>query len=334
MSVYIIAEAGVNHNGNLELAKQLVDMAKACGADAIKFQTFKAEESTSSLAEKAEYQKRNDKKEESQFDMIKKLELPFELFSVLKHYCEEREIDFISTPDGVDSLNCLVDIGVPIIKIGSTEVTNLAFLAEIAKTQRAIILSTGMSTLGEVEKAIEIIVENGNSNITLMHCTTDYPTQISEVNLRAMLTLRDAFKLPVGYSDHTEGIETAIAATALGAVCIEKHITLDKNMEGPDHKASMQYEEFKQYVQCVRNTECLLGDGKKRPTIHEKNIMNQVRRSILTSRKLEKGTIITEDMLCYKRPGYGIAPEYTSIVLGRKLKRDMDKEEMIKWEDI
>ena len=334
MGVYIIAEAGVNHNGSLQLAPGLVDMAKECGAGAGKFQTFKAEERTSSNTEKAEYQKQNDATEESQLEMLKKLELPFGDFGTLKKYCEDKKIDFISTPDGIESLEYLMKIDVPFIKIGSTEVTNLYFLEIIAKTLKPLILSTGMSTLGEVEKAVEVIRKNGNDNITLMHCTTDYPTEIRDVNLNAMVTLKNAFKLPVGYSDHTEGFEAAVAATALGAVYIEKHITLDKNMQGPDHKASMPPEKFKQYVECIRNTECLLGDGRKKPTQHEISIMNQVRRSILSVRKLNKGTIISKDMLCYKRPGNGIPPEYTDILVGRELKRDLEKEEVIKWEDI
>lgn len=334
MGVYIIAEAGVNHNGSLDLAMQMVDMAKECGADAIKFQTFKAEESTSSHAEKAAYQKRNDAIIESQLDMIRKFELPFGDFALLKGYCEKKGIDFISTPDGSESLKCLVDIDVPLIKVGSTEVTNTLFLTEIARTMKPIILSTGMSTLGEVEKAVEIIRLNGNGNITLMHCTTDYPTQIEEVNLNAMLTLKNAFKVNVGYSDHTMGIEAAIAATTMGAVCIEKHITLDRNLKGPDHRASMPPDEFKQYVQCIRNTEILLGDGRKRPTAHEKEIMIQVRRSILTAQALKEGTVLTQEMLCYKRPGCGIDPQYADILIGRKIKRDLDKEELITWEDV
>lgn len=334
MGVYIIAEAGVNHNGDMELARKLVDMAKECGADAVKFQTFKAEESTSAMAEKAEYQQKNDTTSESQIEMLRKLELPFENFLELKKYCKEKEIDFISTPDGLESLKYLVDIDVPLIKIGSTEVTNLTFLKEIAKTGKPMILSTGMSTLGEVEKAIEVIESNGHSDLTLMHCTTDYPTAVEEVNLKAMLTLQNAFKLPVGYSDHTEGFEAAIAATTMGAVCIEKHITLDRDLPGPDHKASMPPDEFQDFVQHIRNTEVLLGDGRKRATKHEKRIMTQVRRSILSADQLKKGTILTKEMLCYKRPGDGIAPEYTDILVGRELKRDLEKEEKIMWEDI
>lgn len=334
MSVYIIAEAGVNHNGDIEIAKKLVDVAKECGADAIKFQTFRAEESTSAFAEKAEYQKQNEPVDESQLDMIKKLELPFESFREIKNYCVKKNIDFISTPDGIDSLNCLIDLDVPLIKIGSTEVTNYSFLKLIAGTGKPIILSTGMSTLGEVEKALDVILESGDVDLSLMHCTTDYPTSVEDVNLKAMLTLKNAFGLEVGLSDHTLGCEAAIAATALGARVIEKHITLDRNMAGPDHKASMPPKEFAQYVKSVRNTELLLGDGRKKPTKHECNIMNQVRRSILASRDIKAGTVITEDMLCFKRPGNGIGPEYKDILIGRKIKRNLKKEELILWEDI
>ena len=334
MSVYIIAEAGVNHNGSLETAKRLVDMAKECGADAVKFQTFKAEESTGVKALKAEYQQVNDKTQESQFDMIKKLELPFEDFAVLKKYCAEKEIDFISTPDGLESLKCLLDINVSRIKIGSTEVTNAPFLKEIARCGKPVILSTGMSTLGEVEKAVDILQENGVNGLELMHCTTDYPTEFEDVNLRAMLTLRDAFKVPVGYSDHTPGFEAAVAATAMGAVVIEKHITLDRNMQGPDHRASMSPKDFAEYVRHIRNTELLLGDGRKKPTPKEKVMMQQVRRSVLAARDLKAGTVLDEDMLCVKRPGTGIAPDFIPIIKGRRLKRDIAKEEPISWEDV
>lgn len=334
MAVYIIAEAGVNHNGDIEIAKKLIDMAKECGADAVKFQTFKAEESTGQFAEKAEYQKRNTKTQDSQLDMIKKLELPFEAFRELSEYCRQRNIDFISTPDGVESLECLINLDVPLIKIGSTEVTNLPFLETIAKTNKKLILSTGMSKLGEVEEAVDTILSTGNYQLQLMHCTTDYPTDYDEVNLKAMVTLREAFKLEVGYSDHTLSCEAAIAATTLGAVCIEKHITLDKKMDGPDHAASMAPDEFKEYCKSIRNTEKLLGDGRKHPTIKEKQIMGQVRRSILASRDLGEGTILTSDCFVYKRPGTGIEPKMASVLVGRKLKRDVARDEIIHWEDV
>ncbi|NFG60899.1 N-acetylneuraminate synthase [Clostridium sp. CMCC3677] len=334
MGVFIIAEAGVNHNGDINLAKKLVDMAKQCGADAVKFQTFKAEESTGSFAEKAKYQKENDKTEESQLEMIKKLELPFEKFKEIKEYCDKKGIIFVSTPDGIESLNYLVSLNVEFIKVGSSEVTNIEFLREIGNIGKPIILSTGMSTLGEVEKAIDAIYSTGNRDVRLMHCTSDYPTKVEDVNLKAMVTLREAFKVPVGLSDHTLGFESAVSATTLGAEFIEKHITLDKKMKGPDHKASMMLDEFKEYIIHVKNTEKLLGDGIKKPTEKEKVIMNDARRSILASRDLKKGTIIEKDMIVFKRPGYGIRPELSYILIGRKLKRDILKDEVIMWEDV
>lgn len=334
MSVYIIAEAGINHNGSLEIAKKLVDMAKDCGADAVKFQTFKAGESTGIRADKAEYQKENDDIQESQFDMLKKLELPFEDFAALKKYCANKGIDFLSTPDGLESLKCLIDLDVSKIKIGSTEVTNLQFLKTIAAAGKPVILSTGMSTLGEVERAVDTLQENGIHDLELMHCTTDYPTMPEDVNLKAMCTLRNAFSLPVGFSDHTLGFEAAVAAVALGAVVIEKHITLSKEMQGPDHKASMEPKDFEKYVYSIRNTEKLLGSGKKQPTQKEKIMMRQVRRSILAADDLKAGTILTEELICLKRPGIGIAPEFVPVVSGRVLKRDIKKEEIITWEDI
>ena len=331
---YVIAEAGVNHNGDIKLAKQLIDVAKDAGADAVKFHTFKAEESTGRHAEKAAYQKNNDPTRETQLDMIRKLELPFDDFAVLQEYCNKKQIDFISTPDGTQSLQCLVKLNIPFIKIGSTEVTNYPFLKEIAATGKPLLLSTGMSTLGEVEKAIDTIYETGNRQVTLMHCTTDYPTDIKNVNMNAMITLKNAFHVPIGYSDHTLGFEAAVAAVVMGAVVIEKHITLDRDLPGPDHRASMPPEEFCEYVKHIRNAELLLGDGRKKPSEHEKDIMNQVRRSILANKDLKKGTILSKEMFCYKRPGDGIRPEYADILTGRELKRDIGEDEKIMWEDI
>lgn len=333
-SVYIIAEAGVNHNGVLENAFKLVDMAYECGADAIKFQTFKAEESTGKFAEMAEYQKDNVTLIESQFEMIKKLELPFNDFRKIQEYCKGKGIDFISTPDGIESLNYLIELNVPLIKIGSTEVTNLKFLREIALCGKPIILSTGMSTLGEVEKAIETIYLTGNKKLELMHCVTDYPTRSEDLNLLVIKTMAAAFRIPVGLSDHTIGVEGAIAAVALGARVIEKHITLDTSLEGPDHKASMDTSAFMPYVRAIRNTVILLGDGIKKPTQREIEIMEQVRRSIVASRNIKNGEIIKSEDISVKRPGYGIKQEFLSIVIGRELKRDIEKDEPILWRDI
>ncbi|GAA0773250.1 N-acetylneuraminate synthase [Clostridium subterminale] len=334
MSVFVIAEAGVNHNGSIEIAKKLVDMAVECGADAIKFQTFKAEECVGAYADKAEYQMENMPVKESQLDMVRKLELPFEEFRKLQSYCKEKEILFISTPDGTESLNFLVSLGVPIIKIGSTEVSNVEYLKEIGNTGKEIILSTGMSTLGEVEQAINILKSTGNKNIKIMHCTTDYPTAEEDVNVRAMVTMREAFKVPVGLSDHTIGNEAAVTAVALGAEFVEKHITLDNKMDGPDHKASMEPMEFKSYITAIRNAEKVLGDGIKRPTAREVLIMKDVRRSIVAKIDLAKGTVIEKTMLAYKRPGSGIKPELADVVAGRILKRDIHADELITWEDL
>ena len=333
MHTYVIAEAGVNHNGDINLAKKLIDTACEAGADAVKFQTFKAEEASGCFADKADYQK-DGNDGESQLNMIKKLELPFEAFRELKEYADIRGIDFISTPDGTESLNCLMELGVRVIKIGSTEVTNIPFLKEIATTGKKLILSTGMSTLGEVEKAVDAILSTGNKELSLMHCTTSYPTDVKDVNLRAINTMREAFKLKVGLSDHTLTSEAAIAAVALGAEFIEKHITLSHGMPGPDHKASMEPEDFKAYVASIRNTELLLGDGIKKPTEQEIEIMKNVRRSILAAEDLKAGTIIDKSMLCIKRPGDGIGPEYIDVLQGMKLKRNIKKEEKILWEDL
>ena len=252
----------------------------------------------------------------------------------MKEYADKKGVDFISTPDGTDSLKCILDIGVPFIKIGSTEVTNLPFLKEIGDTGKPLVLSTGMSTMGEVEKALETIYSTGNRKVVLMHCTTAYPTGVGEVNLKAMITMREAFKTEVGLSDHTTSFEAAVAAVALGAKYIEKHITLDHGMEGPDHKASMEPDDFRRYVEAIRNTEIILGDGIKRPTENEREIMKDVRRSILAKVDIQAGTVITKDMLCFKRPGDGIKPEFADILVGMRVNRDIRKEEKIDWKDI
>jgi N-acetylneuraminate synthase/N,N'-diacetyllegionaminate synthase len=334
MSVFIIAEAGVNHNGDIGLAKKLIDIAVEAKVDAVKFQTFKTEKIVGKFAEQADYQKKNIGNKESQYDMIKKLELSFESFRELKKYCDEKGMLFLSTPDDEDSLEFLVGLGVPTIKVGSTEITNIKYLKKIASKQLPIILSTGMSTLGEVEKALQAIHEENNYDVTLLHATTDYPTDYSDVNIKAMVTLREAFHTTVGYSDHTLGNEAAVAAVTLGAKVIEKHFTINKDMEGPDHKASLSPEELKSFVNAIRNTELLLGNGVKRPTSNEKSIMNAARRSIVAARSLSKGSIITEEMFEFKRPGNGIEPEHLSILIGRELKRDLKEDEIIKWEDV
>lgn len=335
MSVFIIAEAGVNHNGDLNLAYKMVDKAKEAGVDCIKFQTFKTEKIISKNTEMADYQKENTNNNESQYEMVKKLELSYEDFRKIKNYCEQKEIIFLSTPDEKESLDFLVDeLKVSTIKVGSGEVTNYLYLKEIAKKNKEIILSTGMSTLGEVEKALEIIREYNNKKVILLHCTTNYPCPMEEVNLKAMLTLKEAFKTEIGYSDHTLGTEVAIAAVAMGAKVIEKHFTLDKNLEGPDHKASLNPKELKIMVEQIRNIEKALGDGIKKPNKSEEKIKKVVRRRILISKELKKGHVLTEDDLILKRSNSGIEADFIDLVLNKKLKIDMKEDSSLTWEDM
>ncbi len=335
MSVFIIAEAGVNHNGDLNLAYKMVDKAKEAGVDCIKFQTFKTEKIISKNTEMADYQKENTNNNESQYEMVKKLELSYEDFRKIKNYCEQKEIIFLSTPDEKESLDFLVDdLKVSTIKVGSGEVTNYLYLKEIAKKNKEIILSTGMSTLGEVERALEIIREYNNKKVTLLHCTTNYPCPMEEVNLKAMLTLKEAFKTEIGYSDHTLGTEVAIAAVAMGAKVIEKHFTLDKNMAGPDHKASLDPKELKIMVEQIRNIEKALGDGIKKPNKSEEKIKKVVRRRILISKELKKDHVLTEDDLILKRSNSGIEADFIDLVLNKKLKIDMKEDSSLTWEDM
>lgn len=335
MSVFIIAEAGVNHNGDLNLAYKMVDKAKEAGVDCIKFQTFKTEKIISKNTEMADYQKENTNNNESQYEMVKKLELSYEDFRKIKNYCEQKEIIFLSTPDEKESLDFLVDeLKVSTIKVGSGEITNYLYLKEIAKKNKEIILSTGMSTLGEVEKALEIIREYNNKKVILLHCTTNYPCPMEEVNLKAMLTLKEAFKTEIGYSDHTLGTEVAIAAVVMGAKVIEKHFTLDKNMEGPDHKASLDPKELKIMVEQIRNIEKALGDGIKKPNKSEEKIKKVVRRRILISKELKKGHVLTEDDLILKRSNSGIEADFIDLVLNKKLKIDMKEDSSLTWEDM
>ena len=342
-SVFIIAEAGVNHNGSLELAKKLVDAAKESGVDAVKFQTFKAENVVSTFAKKAEYQRKTTSAAEPQFKMIKKLELSYESFAKLKEYCDKRNIIFLSTPFDYSSVDFLEKL-VPLYKISSGEVTNLPFLKYIAKKGKPLILSTGMSTLGEVEKAINSILPILNTGhflsfaqfppLTLLHCVSNYPSDFSEVNLKAMLTLKQAFKLPVGYSDHTLGIEIPIAAVALRARIIEKHFTLEKSLPGPDHRASLDPRELKEMVIAIRNIEKAMGDGIKKPNKSETETMKVARKSLVTNCEIKKGTVLTKDMISIKRPGTGIPPDDLTKVLGMQIKKDKLIDEIIKWEDL
>lgn len=334
MALFIIAEAGVNHNNDIYLARKMIDAACEAGADAVKFQTFKAANLASRLAQKAKYQIENMRTSESQYEMLKKLELPYEIHFELKSYCESKGIVFMSTPFDFESADFLESLNIGVYKISSGDLTNIPFLKYIALKGKPIILSTGMSTLGEIEEALNAIYSTGNKDVTVLHCTTNYPTQFSEVNLNAMKTIESAFNVKVGYSDHTEGIEIPIAAAALGAKIIEKHFTLDKNMEGPDHKASLEPHELKLMVTAIRRIEISLGDGFKRVSDSEKSIMGNVRKSIIAVKEIKKNSIITEQDLCIKRPATGIEPKYYEQVIGKGARSDIPAESPIRWQDI
>ncbi len=327
--VLIIAEAGVNHNGSLELAKKLIDAAKESGANIVKFQTAKLESLVSKSAPMAEYQKKNMQMDKSQREMLKDLILPFDSFLELARYCESRKITFLSTPFDIDSIRFLDNL-VKVWKVPSGEITNYPYLREIARTGKPVIMSTGMCELQEVREAVRVLKENGSGEITLLHCNTEYPTPMQDVNLRAMNTLREEFGLPVGCSDHTQGIEVPIAAVAMGAVVIEKHFTLDRNMDGPDHKASLEPEELREMVQAIRNIEAALGDGVKRPSTSEMKNRDVARKSIVTRTNIRKGEVFTEENLTAKRPGNGISPMRWNEVIGLKADRDYEQDEMIR----
>lgn len=328
---FIIAEAGVNHNGLLELAKKLVDVAVEAGADAVKFQTFKADKLVSRGAQKAAYQKQTTSVEESQYEMIKKLELDENAHRELIRYCGQKQILFLSTPFDHDSIDLLNNFGMPIFKIPSGEVTNLPYLRHIGHLGKEVILSTGMANLGEIEDALEILMQSGvpKEKITVLHATTEYPCPIEEVNLRAMQTIRAAFGVKVGYSDHTQGIAVPIAAVAMGACVIEKHFTLDRTMEGPDHKASLEPEELKAMVQAIRHIDQALGDGIKKPSKSEAKNIDIARKSIVASRQIKIGESFSADNVTIKRPGNGISPMRWDEVLGQVARRDYQEDDLI-----
>ena len=328
MSVYIIAEAGVNHNGSFLLACKLVDAAKAAGVDCIKFQTFKSKNLVSHNAQKAEYQK-GTTGDGSQVDMLKKLELSYDDFLKLKEYCDEVGITFLSTPFDFDSIEFLNSIDMPFWKIPSGEITNLPYLIALAKTGKPVVMSTGMCEMIEIEAAIKVLQENGTKEIKLLHCNTEYPTPFEDVNLKAMQTMREAFNFEVGYSDHTKGIEVPIAAVALGATVIEKHFTLDRNMEGPDHKASLEPDELTAMVKSIRHIEKALGSGDKKPSPSEKKNIAVARKSIVANRAIKIGEELTEESITIKRPGSGISPMRWFDVIGTKAIRDFQKDELI-----
>jgi N,N'-diacetyllegionaminate synthase len=334
---FVIAEAGVNHNGSLRLAKKLVDVAEIAGADAVKFQTFKAEKLVTKEGKMAEYQKKNIGREESQLEMLKKLELDYSDFIKLKKYCDKKRIIFLSTPHTSDAVGFLESL-VPAYKIGSGDLTNIPFLKKVAHKQKPIILSTGMSTLKEIKDAVKSI-KRINNKLILLHCTTSYPCPRSDVNLRVMETLRQEFKLPVGYSDHSLGIDVALMAVKLGAVILEKHFTLDRKIEGPDHKASLDPDELKKMVRRIRIgdypkfNKVVLGRKEKKPTKNELKIAKLARKSITAKQDISKGTIITKGMLEIKRPATGIQPKYLEKVIGKTTRKNIKKDTLIKFDD-
>ncbi len=319
----------MNHNGDLQTAKKLVDEAAKAGADAVKFQTFKAEALVSKDAKKADYQMETTKQSESQYDMLKKLELTPDMHEQLIAYCREKHIMFLSTPFDLESLHYLVECGVEIIKVPSGEVTNYPYLREVGRTGKRVIISSGMSTLEEIKEAVEVLRGNGSTDITVLHCNTEYPTPYQDVNLRAMVTLGETLETAAGYSDHTKGIEVPVAAAALGAAVIEKHFTLDRNMEGPDHKASLEPKELQAMVEAVRNIEAALGDGKKRPSESEKKNIEIARKSIVARCPIRAGELFTEDNLTTKRPGSGISPMRWNEIVGKTAVRDFAEDELI-----
>jgi len=329
ISIYIIAEAGDNHNGSFDLAVRLVDAAVAAGADCVKFQTFKTEESISKHAPKAAYQKETTGNKESQFEMVKKLELPFGDFIKLNQYCIENKIQFLSSPFDLPSIAFLSTLDLPFWKIPSGEITNLPYLIAIAKTQKPVIMSTGMGEIEEIQMAIDILCAHGTPKITLLHCNTEYPTPFEDVNLNAMRTMKERFGLDVGYSDHTTGIEVPIAAAALGATVIEKHLTLDRHMEGPDHRASLEPEALSAMVASIRNIEKALGTGIKTASPSEQKNIDIARKSLVARRYIAKGELLSEENITTKRPGSGISPMRFFDVLGSRAKRDFEEDELI-----
>lgn len=331
-TTFIIAEAGVNHNGSLELAMQMVDAAADAGADAIKFQTFTAEKLVCRHAEKAEYQKRTTDKTKGQYELIKRLELDANAYRELFDYCREKSIRFLSSAFDLESIDLLDELGLEIFKIPSGEILNLPYLRKIGGLKKEIILSTGMTDIGEIEDALDVLTQAGTDSekITVLHCTTEYPTPVEDVNLQAMRTIGAAFPgNSIGYSDHTLGVEIPIAAVALGATVIEKHFTLDRNMEGPDHKASLEPGELKAMVCAIRNIEKAMGNGIKKPSPSELKNRSIVRKSIVAAKEIRKGETFTEENLTVKRPGTGINPMRWDELIGQSASKDYKKDDLI-----
>ena len=329
MKTFIIAEAGVNHNGSLEIAKKLIDVAVEAKVDAVKFQTFKSEKLVSKNAKKACYQEQSTSKSESQLEMLKKLELDINAHDILINYCKEKNIMFLSTAFDLDSIDLLNKLGIEIFKIPSGEITNYPYLRKIGRLKKRVILSTGMSYISEIAEAIKVLKDNGTKDITVLHCNTEYPTPMEDVNLSAMNTIKEKFQVDTGYSDHTLGIEVAIAAVAMGAKVIEKHFTLDNNMEGPDHKASLEPKELEKMVKAIRNVEKAIGSGIKEPSKSEVKNLEVARKSIVASKFIKKGEFFTEENLTCKRPGSGISPMIWEEVINTIATKDFEEDEMI-----
>ncbi len=330
---YLIAEIGVNHNGSLELALKSIEAAKSAGADAVKFQTFRTENLVTKYAQMAEYQSENlnDHTSQNQFDMLKKIELSFNDFIILQKKCLDLDIDFLSTPFDEESAEFLHSININAFKIGSGDMNNIPLLKKISAYKTPILLSTGMATLEEVRESLAVITE---SPVALLHCTSDYPAPLADVNLLAMKTMQNEFGTVVGYSDHTDGVEVSVAAVSLGAKIIEKHFTLDKSLPGPDHKASMTPEQFTNLVRSIRNVELALGDGIKRCMPSEENTKLVARKSIVAARQIHSGEFITAKDLKVKRPGNGLAPKHIDDLVGKMAKESIDMDQLVLWDDV
>ena len=331
MKTFIIAEAGVNHNGSIKIAKKLIDVASKAGVDAVKFQTFKAEDLVIKNAAKTSYQRKNTNIKESQFEMLKKYQLSYEDHKKLYLYCKFKKIIFISSPFDNKSIDLLDDLGLDLFKIPSGEINNLPYLRHLGKLKKKIILSTGMSNIFEVKNSLETLIRSGTKkkNIILLHSNTEYPTPFKDVNLKAMTKMGKDLNIKFGYSDHTLGIEVAIAAVAMGANCIEKHFTLDRNMVGPDHKASLEPQQLKKMVSAIRNIELALGNSVKKPSISELKNIKLVRKSIVSKKKIKKGEVFNVDNIDIKRPGTGISPMKWDKIIGTSAKKNYDKDELI-----
>lgn len=324
--VFIIAEAGVNHNGSINIAKKLIDIACECHCDAVKFQTGKAENIISKYASKAQYQKITTGENETQLEMVKKLELSYNGFTELLKYCKKKDILFLSTPFDVDSIEFLASLNLPLFKIPSGEITNLPYLRKINSYKKKVILSTGMSNLDEINDALNVLKD---CEVSLLHCTTEYPCPFNEVNLKAIQTMKDKYNLEIGYSDHTEGIEVSIAAVAMGATIIEKHFTLDKALEGPDHKASLNPDELKNLVKAIRNVELAFGDGIKKPAKSEIKNTEIARKSIVAKCDIKKGEILSEKNITTKRPATGLNPMKWDEIIGIAAQKNYKEDEII-----